>query len=328
MGKDVGDALPDAAFMRQRLHGSTVEASYAGALSFLRRKYTKDLTGVDVAVTGIPFDLSVSNRPGTRFGPEAIRRASAQHSWGPIWPWRFDPFDTLAVTDYGDCAFDWGAPMEVPAAIEAHIAGIIAGGAATLGLGGDHFTTYPTLKAYAAKYGPMGLVQFDAHRDVEQDDGGRIDHGSMFYYAVREGIIDPKRCVQVGIRTCFHGEETHGMTILHADRVHAMTAFDVAGIIRSVIGNGASYLTFDIDCLDPSCAPGTGTPVPGGLTSYQALAILRELKGIDFKGMDVVEVSPPYDHAEMTSNAAAMIAAEMLCLKAWARGARQQEMEG
>ena len=328
MVKDVGDAMPDAAFMRQRLLGSTIEASYAGALSFLRRKYTKDLTGVDVAITGIPFDLSVSNRPGTRFGPEAIRRASAQHSWGPVWPWRFDPFDTLAAIDYGDCAFDWGAPMDAPAAIEAHIAGIIAGGAATLGLGGDHFTTYPTLRAYAAKYGPIGLVQFDAHRDVEPDEGGRIDHGSMFYYAVREGIIDPKRCVQVGIRTCFQGEQSHGMTILHADRVHAMTAAEVADVIRAVIGAGPSYLTFDIDCLDPSTAPGTGTPVPGGLTSYQALAILRELKGIDFKGMDVVEVSPPYDHAEMTANAAAMIATEMLCLKAWARGARQVEMEG
>ncbi len=325
-GKDVGDTMPDAAFMRTRLLGSTLESSYAGALSFLRRKYTKDLTGVDVAVTGIPFDLSVSNRPGTRFGPEAIRRASAQHSWGPVWPWRFDPFDTLAVSDYGDCAFDWGAPMEIPSAIEAHIAGIIAGGAATLGLGGDHFTTYPTLKAYAAKYGPMGMVQFDAHRDVEQDAGGRIDHGSMFYYAVRDGILDPERCVQVGIRTCFHGEQSHGMTILHADRVHAMTAAEVAGVIKGVLGDGPSYLTFDIDFLDPSTAPGTGTPVPGGFTSHQTLEILRAMKGLDFKGMDVVEVSPPYDHAEMTSNAAAMIAAEMLCLKAWARGARPVDM--
>jgi agmatinase len=322
MGKDVGEALPDAAFMRAGLKGSLIESSYSGAQSFLRRKYTKDLTGVDVAVTGIPFDLSVSNRPGTRFGPEAIRRASAQHSWGPIWPWRFDPFDTLAVSDYGDCAFDWGAPMDIPAAIEAHIAGIIAGGAGTLGLGGDHFTTYPTLKAYAAKYGPMGMVQFDAHRDVEQDEGGRIDHGSMFHYAVRDGILDPKRVVQVGIRTCFHGEESYGMTVLHADRVHAMSADEVATVIRRVLGDGPSYMTFDIDCLDPSTAPGTGTPVPGGLTSHQALSIIRALKGMDFKGMDVVEVSPPYDHAEMTLNAAAMIAAEMLCLKAWARGAR------
>ena len=314
--------MPDAAFMRTALKGSTVEASYAGAQSLLWRQYTKDVTGVDLAITGIPFDLSVSNRPGTRFGPEAIRRASAQRSWGPVWPWRFDPFDTLAAIDYGDCAFDWGAPMDVPAAIEAHIAGIIAGGAATLILGGDHYTTCPTLRAYTAKYGPMGVVQFDAHWDVEEDAGGRIDHGSMFYYAVRDGIIDPARMVQVGIRTCFVGERSHGMTILHADRVQEMGADAVADVIRSVIGNGPSYLTFDIDCLDPAAAPGTGTPVPGGLSSYQALAILRALCGVDFPGMDVVEVSPPYDHAEITANAAALIAAEMLCLKAWARGAR------
>lgn len=328
MGKDVGEALQDAAFMRTKLHGSTIEASYSGALSFMRRKYSRDLTGVDVAVTGIPFDLSVSNRPGTRFGPEAIRRASAQHSWGPVWPWRFDPFDTLACTDYGDCAFDWGAPMDIPQAIQSHIAGILAGGATTLGLGGDHFTTYPTLKAYAERFGPLALVQFDAHRDVEQDEGGRIDHGSMFYYAVREGIIDPERSVQLGIRTCFKGEQSHGMTILYADQLHAMGAEAVAEVIRRTIGAGPSYLTFDIDCLDPATAPGTGTPVPGGLSSFQALSILRALKGVEFTGMDVVEVSPPYDHAEMTSNAAAMIALEMLCLKAYARGARAEEMVG
>lgn len=328
MSKDVGEELNDAAFRRQRLTGSYVEASYAGALSFMRRKYSRDLTGVDVAITGVPFDLSVSNRPGTRFGPEAIRRASAQHSWGPIWPWRFDPFDWLATVDYGDCAFDWGLPAEIPAAIEAHIAGIIGAGAATLTLGGDHFTTYPTLRAYAAKYGPLALVQFDAHRDVEPDAGGRIDHGSMFYYAVQEGIIDPHRSVQVGIRTCFDGEQSHGMTIVDAAQVHQSEPQAVADLIRSRIGGGPAYLTFDIDCLDPSAAPGTGTPVPGGLSSFQALSILRALKGADFVGMDVVEVSPPYDHAEMTSNAAAMIAAELLCLKAWVKGARPVAMGG
>ncbi|NBE07963.1 agmatinase [Paragemmobacter ruber] len=322
MGKDVGEALTDAAFTRTALKGSLIEASWSGALSFFRRRYSKDLTGVDVAITGIPFDLSVSNRPGARFGPEAIRRASAQHSWGPIWPWRFDPFDTLACVDYGDFGFDWGQPMEIVAGIEAHVAAILTAGAATLNLGGDHFTTYPTLRAHAAKFGPMGMVQFDAHRDVEPDAGGRIDHGSMFQYAVQEGILDPARVVQVGIRTCFHGETSHGMTILDAGQVHGMRAEEVAAVIRRVLGDGPSYLTFDIDCLDPSTAPGTGTPVPGGLTSHQALSILRALRGVDFTGMDVVEVSPPYDHAEMTSNAAAVIAVEMLCLKAWARGAR------
>jgi agmatinase len=312
--------------MRTNLKGSSIESTYSGALSFMRRMYTKDLAGADVVITGVPYDLSVSNRPGTRFGPEAIRKASAHHSWGPVWPWRFDPFDTLAAIDFGDCAFDFGAHSEIPACIERHIAHIISQGASSLVLGGDHFTTYPALKAYAAKYGPIGLVQFDAHRDVEPDEGGRIDHGTMFNLAVREGVIDPDRTIQVGIRTCFEGEKTYGMQIVYADEVHATSAADIANMIKARIGDGPSYLTFDIDCLDPSTAPGTGTPVPGGLTSYQALSIIRELKGADFLGMDVVEVSPPFDHAEMTSNAAAMVAAELLCLKAWAKGARAKAM--
>ena len=326
MGKDGFDGDNDGAFTRRDLKGTIPEASYAGALSFMRRKYTRDLAGVDVTVTGVPFDLSVSNRPGTRFGPEAVRRASAQHAWGPIWPWRFDPFDTLAVTDFGDCVFDWGTPQDIPGEIEAHFARILGGGASTLMLGGDHFCTYPVLRAYAQKYGPLGLVQFDAHRDVEADPGNRLDHGSMFNYAIREGVIDPARSVQLGIRTCFRGEQSYGMKVIHADEAHATPAADLAQVIRDRIGDGPTYLTFDIDCLDPSAAPGTGTPVPGGFTSHQALSVIRALKGVEFVGMDVVEVSPPYDHAEMTSNAAAMVAIELLCLKAYARGARGEEM--
>ncbi|WP_204112914.1 agmatinase [Shimia biformata] len=321
MVDDHGD-IPDAAFMRKSLMGSHIEASYAGALSFQRRRYTKDLTGVDVAVTGIPYDLAVTNRPGTRLGPQAIRQATAQHAWGPVWPWGFDPFDTLAVTDYGDCLFDHGRPHEIPAAIEAHIARIIEGGASTLVLGGDHFITYPILKAYAAKQGPIGLVQFDAHRDVEPEEGDRIDHGTMFNIAIREGIIDPARSVQIGIRTCYKDEESYGMAVIHADKVHETPASEIAEIVRDVTGGKPSYLTFDIDFLDPAFAPGTGTPVPGGMSSFQALSILRALKGVEFVGMDVVEVSPPFDHAEMTANAAAMIATEMLCLAAWNKGAR------
>jgi agmatinase len=320
-------SLGDAAFRRTDLMGSSIEASYAGALSFLRRKYTRNLKGVDVAVTGIPFDQAVTNRPGTRFGPQAIRAASAQHSWGPVWPWRFDPFETLAVVDYGDCFFDWGRKQDVPKVVEKHIMGIVSKGVCPLTFGGDHFITYPVMKAVAKVHGPLGVVQFDAHRDVEPNASrDRIDHGTMFSLALQEGLIDPARSIQVGIRTCFTGEDSMGMQVLFADQVHAMTAAEVAAAIRKRLGDGPSYLTFDIDFLDPASAPGTGTPVPGGFSSYQALAILRELKGIDFAGMDVVEVSPPYDHAELTANAAATIASELLCLKAWARGARPQEM--
>jgi agmatinase len=288
----------------------------------MRRRYTRDLQGVDIAVTGIPFDQAVTNRPGTRFGPQGIRQASAHFAWGPYWPWNFDPFDTLAVVDYGDCFFDWGRKEDAPAAIEAHVAGILAAGASSLVLGGDHFVTYPVLRACAKVHGPLALVQFDAHRDVEPDDGGRIDHGTMFGLAIREGVIDPRRSIQVGIRTSFVGEGGAGMTVLHADRVHAMTAEEVAAEIVCVTAGRKAYLTFDIDCLDPAFAPGTGTPVPGGLSSHQAMAILRGLKDVDFAGMDVVEVSPPYDHAEVTSLAASAMALEYLCLRAWQRGAR------
>ena len=137
---------------------------------------------------------------------------------------------------------------------------------------------------------------------------------------MREGPVDPERSVRVGIRTCFDGERSHGMTILQADKVQSKTAEEVAGTIRAAVGGGPADLTFDIDCLDPSAALGTGTPVPGSLSSYQAPAILRTLRGTDFAGMDIVEVSQPYDHAVMTANAAAMIVIELLCLKAFAWG--------
>jgi len=312
----------DAAFRRKDIKGTVIENSFSGALSFMRRKYTRDLKGVDVAVTGIPFDQAVSNRPGARFGPEAVRRATAQHAWGPVWPWRFDPFSTLGVIDYGDMHYDYGDIANIVETITQHLATIVDEGVSTLTLGGDHFITYPILKAYHQKYGPLGLVHFDAHRDFENDIDDRIDHGTMFTRAMKDGLIDPERTVQIGIRTYFKGERGEGVQVIGADEVHAKSAEEIANQVLERVGSGPAYLTFDIDCLDPTFAPGTGTPVPGGLSTYQALAIIRALKGLDFLGMDVVEVSPPYDHSEITANAAAMIAIEMLCLKAWAAGAR------
>lgn len=309
-----GPAAIDQAFLRSELRGTDVENSFSGALSFMRRKYSRDLNGVDAVVTGIPFDCAVSNRPGTRFGPEAIRRASAQLAWGPIWPWGFDPFDRLAVVDYGDCNIDYGRAFEIDRTIEEHMGPIVDSGAFALALGGDHYVSYPLLKAQAKRHGPLALVHFDAHRDVEAAEERSQNHGEMFRYAIEDGVIDPERSVQIGIRTFFHGEETFGMTILHADKVHDASAAEVADAVRAAVGDAPAYLTFDIDCLDPAYAPGTGTPVPGGLSSHQALSILRRLQGVDFKAADVVEVSPPYDHAEMTNLAAATVATEILCL--------------
>lgn len=321
------DGPGDQAFRRTDLRGTGIEPSYAGALSFMRRKYTRDLDGVDIAVSGIPFDLAVTNRPGTRLGPQAVRAASVQHAWGPVWPWMFDPFDTLAVADYGDCWFDHGTPGAIGDAIERHAGAILDAGAEMLTIGGDHYVTYPLLRAHAQTHGPLALIQFDAHRDVEPDEGGRIDHGTMFGHAVREGVIDPQRSVQIGIRTTYRGERRYGMTILYADHVHEASAEEVAREIARAVGGGKAYLTFDIDCLDPAFAPGTGTPVPGGLSTHQALSILRRMTEIDIVGADIVEVSPPFDTSEITANAAAMIALDYLCLKAWRKGARGQPIE-
>ena len=316
----------DAAFRRKCLKGSGIESTYAGALSFMRRKYTRDLAGVDIAVTGIPFDQATSNRPGTRLGPQGVRQASANYAWGPQWPWMFDPFDTLAVTDYGDCLLDYGSPTKATDAIKTHIGGIIAGGASSLAIGGDHYVTYPILRAYAEVHGPLSLIQFDAHRDVEPGGRERIDHGTMFGQAIRDGVIDPERSVQIGIRTTYPGEQAFGMRVLYVDEIHASSAGEIAEQIQRMVGDHKAYLTFDIDCLDPAFAPGTGTPVPGGLSTHQALSILRKLTDINYVGMDLVEVSPPYDHAQITSLAGAAIALEYLCIRAWQGGARGIEM--
>jgi agmatinase len=317
----------DEAFRRNELKGTRWEPTYAGALSFMRRKYTRDLTGVDIAVTGIPFDQAVSHRSGTRLGPEGIRRASAENAWGPIYPWNFDPFDTLAVIDYGDCFFDWGKKESFPQTLQDHATKIINSGAEMVSLGGDHYISYPLLKAHAKKHGPLALVHFDAHRDMEPDSGGRIDHGTMFGYALKEGLIDPKSSIQIGIRTSFVGETTGGVRIIFADEVHESAPAEIAKMIAKRVGKAKAYLTFDIDCLDPSAAPGTGTPIPGGLSYHQAASIIRKLMAVNFVGMDMVEVSPPYDHAELTSIAAAALVMEYICLRAFQKGARGEKMK-
>ena len=305
----------DNAFTATDLYG-TVEGSpsYAGALSFMRRKFSRDLKGVDVAVVGIPLDLATTNRPGARFGPRGIRTASAGASWARPYPWDFDPFDRLAVVDYGDCEFDPGTPESIVPFIEKYFADILAQDVATLALGGDHFVSYPVLKAYAAKHGPLSLVHFDAHSDTWSEATQRLDHGTMFYHAVKEGLIDDSSSVQIGLRTT--NDEPMGFNILDARWVHENGPAAVAKKVKQIVGSNKVYLTFDIDCLDPAFAPGTGTPVCGGLSSHQALEIIRNLAGINVVGMDLTEVAPIYDVGEVTSLAGAMLALEFLCLYA------------
>ncbi|MEM7224576.1 MAG: agmatinase [Pseudomonadota bacterium] len=309
----------DNAFRAHGLLGRKHEMTYGGALSFMRRKYTRDIEGADVVVSGVPFDSATSFRPGARFGPAAVRAASVQLAELLAFPFGFDPFDHVAVADYGDCFLDYGYPQDVAKEVEAHADTILASGATMLTLGGDHFITYPLLRAHAKKHGPLSLIHFDAHVDTWADDGERLDHGSMFLRAQREGIVDSSRSVQVGIRT--YNTKTYGYTILSAPWVHQQGVEATVAEIKRVVGDRKAYLTFDIDCLDPSCAPGTGTPVVGGLSSAQALAILRSLGDLNLIAMDVMEVAPAYDHAEITAIAAATLAHDFLCMLAVKKGA-------
>ncbi|MDA5094600.1 agmatinase [Aliiroseovarius sp. KMU-50] len=308
----------DTAVTRDGFKGLSFENTFGGVTSFLRRTYSKDLTNVDIAVTGVPFDQAVTNRPGTRLGPRAIREASALQSPDPAYGWGFDVLSEFAIADYGDLAFDYAHIDQFPATLEAHIAGILAQDCASLTLGGDHYITFPILRAYAKKYGPLSLLQFDAHTDTWPDDDlTRVDHGTMFYKAVKEGLIDPKRSVQVGIRTT--NEDTLGVNIIDAREVHETGPQAVAEKIKSILGDNQAYLTFDIDALDPAFAPGTGTPVWGGLTSAQASIILRDIAGVNLVGGDIVEVSPPFDTTGATAIAGAHVAMEILNLWAYTR---------
>ncbi len=307
----------DLAFRRENLKGTLVEPSYAGALSFMRRRYSRDTKAADLAVIGVPFDLATTSRSGARLGPRAVRAASCMLAWDRVWGWPTDPFDELAVIDYGDCLFDHAAPHAIPAQIEDEVRRILDDDCATLAIGGDHFVSYPLLKAHAAKHGPLALVHFDAHSDTWRDEHGRLDHGSMFFFAKEEGLIDPAASIQIGIRT--HNEETHGFTILDADWVEEHGADAVIERALATVGDRPCYVTFDIDCLDPAFAPGTGTPVPGGLSSGLARRILRGLAGLDVRGMDLVEVAPAYDHADITALAGAAIAMDLVALFAAGR---------
>ena len=304
----------DHAITANSLVGTRHEPTFSGVMSFMRRKYTKDVEGADLVVLGIPLDTSTSNRPGARFGPNAVRAASCTLDLDPQYPFHMDPFETLAVADYGDCALSTSRVWENPERIEQEASGILDTGAYLLSLGGDHFVTWPLLKAHAERHGPIALVQFDAHQDTWDDEGDEIDHGSFITRAVRDGIIDPEKSIQIGIRT--HAPEDYGIEIIYGDDVEEMSTEAIANQIKQRVGNMPVYITFDIDCLDPAHAPGTGTPVAGGPSSAKMLSVLRKLGSLNIIGSDVVEVAPAYDHADITAIAGATVAMYMLCLQA------------
>ena len=205
------------------------------------------------------------------------------------------------------------------AAIETHADAILASGAKMLTLGGDHSVAYPLIKAHAKKHGPVALIQFDAHCDTWPDDGEALDHGTMFLRAAREGIVDVSKSTQVGLRT--FNDADFGFEILTSPWIHRNGIQAAVDVARKRAGEAPVYISFDVDGMDPAYAPGTGTPVSGGLASWQALEFIRSMEGLNLVGMDVVEVSPPYDHAEITAIAAATVAHDWLCLLAQAAGA-------
>src|SRR5271165_5818024 len=270
-----------------------------------------------ICVAGIPFDLGTSNRPGARFGPAAIRQASRMLVDGDH-PASWADIEALDLADIGDFRIAHGDIPGTLAKIEAQAAPLRH----LVALGGDHTITLALLRALSRRGGPLGLVHFDGHVDTWPDSFGlAFGHGSPFYHAIEEGLIDPHRTIQIGIRSPLHRAifdwtVGKGVTIVSAEDVHESGPKTVAEEIRAVVGNLPAYLTFDIDALDPAFAPGTGTPEVGGLATWQARAILRRLAGLNFVGMDVVEVSPPYDVAEITALAAATMAWDYIALLA------------
>ena len=270
-----------------------------------------------ICIAGIPFDLGTSNRPGARFGPAAIRQASRMLVDGDH-PASWAEMERLDLADVGDFRIAHGDILGSLAKIEEQAAPLRH----LVALGGDHTITLALLRAHARRAGPLGLVHFDGHVDTWPESFGLVfGHGSPFYHAIEEGLIDPRRTIQIGIRSPIHREifdwtVGKGVTIVSAEDVHETGPQTIARRIREVVGTEHAYLSFDVDALDPAFAPGTGTPEVGGLATWQARAILRRLVGMDFAGMDVVEVSPPYDVAEITALAAATMVWDYLALLA------------
>ncbi len=290
--------------------------SYANIFSFMGFPLSRELTkDVDLAIMGVPYDLATSARPGTRYGPNAIRQASSILRWEKQrWPHPINLQDEFNIIDYGDLDFEIGKHDKMLENVISHADRIFTAGKKLLTLGGDHYVTLPLLRAAAKHHGKLALIHFDAHTDNETGFDGHY-HGSMFYHAPIEGLIDPDKSIQIGIRTEYD-MDSHPFQVLNADWANDHTAEEIIQQIIERVGDTPAYLSFDIDCLDPAYAPGTGTPVVGGLSSNKALQIIRGLNQLDIVAMDLMEVSPAYDQSEITALAGATLALEMLYMVA------------
>ncbi len=302
----------------------TRAAPYAGVPTFLSAPHrpidpaARDFGDLQVAIVGVPMDLGVSNRPGSRFGPRALRAIDRIGPYNHVL--ECAPIFDLKVADIGDVPFSSRYRLELSHEdIEKHHSKIVEAGLLPLSVGGDHSISHPILKAVAKKHGPVGMIHIDAHCDT----GGAFDqtkfhHGGPFRNAVLDGVLDPTRTIQIGIRGpaeyLWEFSYDSGMTVIHAEEVTGLGIPAIIEKARKIVGDGPTYLSFDVDSLDPSIAPGTGTPEVGGLSSREVLELLRGLKGINLVGGDVVEVAPQYDATHNTAHAGAQVLFEILSL--------------
>ncbi len=302
---------------------------YAGIASFFRAPFAETLDDVDIGIIGVPFDGGVTNRTGTRHGPRAVRdQSSLLRRINSATAVR--PFEAMRVRDLGDCWIEQPFTLEgALAEIVAFYRTVVAGKVVPLSVGGDHSISLPILRAVAVG-GPIGMIHIDAHCDTGDDYlGSRLHHGAPFRRAVEEGLLDPKRVIQIGIRGTTNDPDMWSFSKRSGMRVLPMDEFQDKGWqfaaeeAHRVVGRGPVYLTYDIDSLDPSQAPGTGTPEAGGISVPEALRLLRSLRGIDFVGGDLVEVAPPFDMGSITAFNGASILFEILCLLVEARQSRQ-----
>ncbi|WP_340013289.1 agmatinase [Paenibacillus sp. FSL K6-1318] len=289
--------------------------AYGGIPTFWRLESSRELQGTDLAVMGVPFDVGTSNRPGARFGPRAIREMSL-HTGNFCYPWDYSVKDKLNIIDYGDVGL--GVHNDLTSYMiqdtYEHAKTIFNSGAKLLTLGGDHTIPYGPVRAAKEKYGEIALIHFDSHQDSLNSEGTSIFHGSFAYDLAAEGAIDASKSVQVFIRTEMPNEM--GYNIIHANEALNQTPQDLASEIKNIVGDMPVYITFDIDSLDPVYAPGTGTPVPGGPTTFFMRQVLYHLIGINVVAADLVEVAPMYDPAQITPLSAGVIACDLIYLMA------------
>src|SRR6202162_557254 len=303
---------------------------FTGPSTFARLPYVGTLDEVDLAVVGVPFDTGVTYRVGGRFGPNAVRAASVM-----LRPYNANldvsPFEILSCVDHGDVTIVPGYTERSYQAIEQAVAPIVAAGVVPLLIGGDHACTLPHLRATRSR-GPVAVIDFDSHTDAwDSYFGEKYNNGTWMRRAIEEGLVDVAHSIEVGLRGSIYGPDDWtglrtelGLEYLTTEQVFALGPTEVAARIRARVGDRPAFISFDIDVVDPAYAPGTGTPEPGGLSSHDALAIVRALTGIDFVGFDVVEVIPAYDPAGQTAFLAANLAYEMLSLIALRRSSQRR----